>query len=94
MATSIEELKDTETKRVDDEREELYRLRDAAWESQHHSGKTGTCEFLRLLLDLHKEIALLNGLESPKQSPPKAAHETPPTGFGATHEEKGGRKKV
>jgi len=32
---------------------ELCRLREAAWASQASSGKTGTCEFLDLLLRIH-----------------------------------------
>lgn len=57
------EAKKTDVRR-DNERAELYRLRDAAWESQKSSGKTGTCEFLKLLLDLHREIVVLDKLEA------------------------------
>lgn len=49
------------------ERAELLKLRDAAWKSQAANGRTGTCDFLKLLLDLHREIRMLDQLESAPQ---------------------------
>ena len=47
----------------DTERAELLRLREACWESQKSSGKTGTCGFLDLLLKVHEALLTLDRLE-------------------------------
>lgn len=47
---------------------ELTRLRAATWESQRASGKTGTAEFLKLLLAIHQQILLLAGFQLESES--------------------------
>ncbi len=72
-------VKKTDDKtRRDDERAELYKLRDAAWGSHNSCKNTGTCEFLKLLLAIHQQLLVLDAPCPPVAQPLTAVQHAPP----------------
>lgn len=58
--------------RLEEEREELLKIRAACWDSQKSHGKTGTADFLNTLIAVHDRLMELDSMR-----PGKAATTTP-----------------